>query len=52
MCKKICNIIWSCKLDGLVNGANRIVKDYTKTSSKSFIWIYFENPIIGNNTRL
>ncbi len=39
--------------NGLVNGANGIFKDYIKTStSKSFIWIYFENPRIGNNTRL
>jgi hypothetical protein len=38
--------------DGLINGANGIFKDYIETStSKSFIWIYFENPRIGNNTR-
>jgi hypothetical protein len=40
-------------LDGLVNGANGIFKYYIETStSKSFIWIYFENPRIGNNKRV
>jgi hypothetical protein len=39
--------------NGLVNGVDGIFKDYIKRSvSKSFIWIYFENPRIGNNTRL
>ncbi len=37
---------------GLVNGVDGIFQDYTKTSSKSFIWIYFEYPKTGNNTRL
>jgi hypothetical protein len=32
-----------------VNGVDGIFKDYTKTSSKSFRWIYFENPRIENN---
>jgi hypothetical protein len=36
----------SATSDGLVNGVNGTFKDYTRTYSKSFIWIYFENPII------
>jgi len=40
-------------LDSLVNGDDGIFKDYIETlASKSFIWIYFENPRIGNNIRL
>ncbi len=38
-------------LNGLVNGVDGIFKDYTKTLSKSLIWIHFQNPQIGINTR-
>jgi hypothetical protein len=38
-------------LDGLVNGANGTFKDFTQTSSKSFIWIEFYNSKIGNKMR-
>jgi hypothetical protein len=40
------NYVTSC---GIVNGVDGIFKDYTKTSSKSFIWIYLQNPRIGHN---
>ncbi len=42
----------SATSDGLVNGVNGTFKDYTRTYSKSFIWIYFENPIIWFSTKL
>ncbi len=38
-------------LKGLVNSVDNIFKDYTKTLSKSLIWIHFQNPQIGINTR-
>jgi len=38
-------------LDGLVNSANGTFKDFTQTSSKSFIWIKFYNSKIGNKMR-
>ena len=33
--------------DGLVNGANGILKSYTKTSKLDTIWIKFHDPKIG-----
>jgi hypothetical protein len=39
-------------LDGLVNGANGTFKDFTQTSSKSFIWMQFYNSKIGNKRRI
>jgi hypothetical protein len=39
-------------LDGLVNGANGTFQDYTKVFNKQLIWINFENPCIGLNTKL
>jgi hypothetical protein len=36
---------------GLVNGADEFFKNYTKTFSKSLIWICFQNAQIGINTR-
>jgi hypothetical protein len=36
--------------DGLVNGADGIFEYFTKTISKSFVWIHFHNPQIGQNT--
>jgi hypothetical protein len=45
MCRKLWHIRWSCKwCDGTF-------KDFTKTSSKSFIWIEFYSSKIGNKTR-
>jgi hypothetical protein len=39
-------------LDGLINGANGMFQDYIKVFNKQLIWIDFENPCIGLNTRL
>jgi len=36
--------------DGLVNGANGIFEDFTKTISKYFVWIHFHNHQIRHNT--
>jgi hypothetical protein len=38
-------------LDGLINGADGTFKDFTQTSSKSFIWIEFYNSKIGNKMK-
>jgi hypothetical protein len=38
--------------DGFVNGANGIFEGFTKTISKSFIWMHFHNPQIGRNTQI
>jgi len=35
-----------------VNGADGIFEYFTKTISKSFVWIHFHNPQIGQNTRI
>jgi hypothetical protein len=39
-------------LDGLVNGIDGILEDFTKTISKSLVWIHFHNPQIGHNTQI
>ncbi len=39
-------------LDGLVNGVNGMFQDYTKVFNKQLIWINFENPCIGLNTKI
>ncbi len=36
--------------NGLVNGAYGIFKKFTKTISKSLVWIYFHNHWIKHNT--
>jgi hypothetical protein len=38
--------------DGLMNGGHGIFEDFTKTISKSFVWIHFHNPQIGHNKRI
>jgi hypothetical protein len=38
--------------DGLVNGIDNIFKNYTRTYSKSYMWIDFENLQIGVNIRI
>ncbi len=38
--------------DGLVNGADNIFKNYTRTYSKSYMWIDFQNLQIGVNIRI
>jgi hypothetical protein len=38
-------------LDGLVNGANGTFQDYIEVFNKQLIWINFENPCIGLNTK-
>jgi hypothetical protein len=48
---KLCASNYST-LDGLVNGANGMFQHYTKVFNKQLIWINFENPCIGVNTKL
>jgi hypothetical protein len=38
--------------DGLVNGVDNILKNYTRTHSKSYMWIDFQNLQIGVNIRI
>jgi hypothetical protein len=38
--------------DGLVNGVDNFFKNYTRTYSKSYIWIDFQNHQIGVNIRI
>jgi hypothetical protein len=38
--------------DGLVNGVDNCFKNYTRTYSKSYIWIDFQNHQIGVNIRI
>jgi hypothetical protein len=36
--------------DGLVDGVDGIFENFTKTISKSFVWIHFHNPQIKHYT--
>jgi hypothetical protein len=43
--------IYACNYDsqdGLVNGADGVVKAYTKTYSTDVLWIRFHDPLIGH----
>jgi hypothetical protein len=37
--------------NGLVNVVDGIFEDFTKTISKYFVWIHFQNPHIRHNTQ-
>jgi hypothetical protein len=39
-------------LDDFINNTNEIFQDYTRITFKSLIWIHFQNPQIGLNTRM
>jgi hypothetical protein len=43
--------IYACNYDsqdGLVNGADGVVKAYTKKNSTDVLWIKFHDPLIGH----